>query len=249
MIAPTSVAAALADLDLEPLARGRLERYVAALLAKNATTNFTAARSAEAVAEHVRDSLALVPHVRESLVDIGSGGGFPALPLAIVTGYKVTLVESIAKKAAFLREVAADLGLSVTVVTGRAEDLGRDPAYRGRFASATARAVAGITTVLELAIPLLELGGVALLQRGAISPAERIAASDAVLVLGAEIDEEIAMPLATAAAGKTVHDGRRLLIVRKTLPTGPRFPRRAGIPAKRPLCVAYAGDPVDARDA
>ncbi len=241
MIAPDAVAAALADIELAPDARACLERYVAALLRRNATTNLTAARSPEAVAEHVRDSLALVPHVRGPMVDIGSGGGFPGIPLAIVTGFHVTLVESIAKKAAFLREISAELGLAVEVIAGRAEDIGRDPRYRGRFASATARAVAGVTTVLEFTIPLLEIGGVALLQRGTISAAERISASDAVLVLGATIEAEIATPLVMSLAPDSA-DGRRLLVVRKTLATGPRFPRRAGIPAKRPLCVAAGAD-------
>lgn len=230
------IAAALAALPVSEAVRARLARYVVALLARNATLNLTAARTPAAVAEHIGDSLALVGFVREPLIDIGSGGGFPAIPLAIATGYRVTALESIAKKAAFLREVARELELDVEVVSARAEDVGRNAAYRARFASATARAVAGITTVLELTVPFLAIGGLALLQRGQFSEAERAAASDAALVLGATIDREVALPSnGTLAAGD--HDQRRLLIARKLTATGPRFPRRVGIPAKRPLCT------------
>ena len=231
------ISASLGELEVSEAVRGLLERYVVALLTRNASMNLTGARTPEAVGEHVRDSLGLASFVRSPLVDIGSGGGFPAIPLAIATGCRATLVESVAKKAAFLREVASELGLTVDVVCARAEDVGRDPVYRERFASATARAVSGITTVLELAVPLLVVGGVALLQRGTFGAHERIAASDAGLVLGATIEAEIALGPSPVTGGG-VSDGRRLIVARKLLATGPRFPRRAGIPAKRPLCVA-----------
>lgn len=217
--------------------RAALELYIARLLERNAATNLTAARDPASVVEHVRDSLGLVPYVREPLVDVGSGGGFPGIPLAIATGAATTLIESVAKKAAFLRAVADELALPVEVICARAEDVGRDPAFRERFASATARAVGSVSTVLELTIPLLRVGGVALLQRGGLTPLQRAAACDAALVLGAavaseyEVVEEGVVERAPGGPG-----GRRLLIVKKLAPTGPRFPRRAGVPAKRPLC-------------
>jgi len=233
------IAAALGNLAVAEPVRSRLERYVAALLARNATMNLTAARTPEAVAEHVRDSLAVAEFAREPLVDVGSGGGFPGVPIALATGMRVTLVESVAKKAAFLKELARDQAIAVEVVCARAEDIGRDGRYRARFASATARAVAGVTTVLELTVPLLEVGGVALLQRGRIFVDERIAANDAALVLGAIVEDEVALPLQLEGVVDG-EDQRRLLVVRKTLATGPRFPRRAGIPTKRPLCLRPA---------
>lgn len=232
------IARAVAGTSGDAEIRAGLERFVARLLERNAATNLTAARDPAAVMMHVRDSLGLVPFVGDTHVDIGSGGGFPGLILAIATRRPTTLVESLAKKAAFLREIATDLGLPVDVVCDRAEDVGRDPAFRERFATATARAVAGVTTVLELTVPLLHVGGQALLQRGRFSAIERASAYDAALVLGAEISGEYAVGddgvIAAHAAGE---DGRRLLVVVKQLATGPRFPRRAGIPAKRPLCA------------
>lgn len=212
--------------------RDALGRYVAALAARNAMLNLTGAKTPEAIQEHLRDSLALVPHVRGPLIDIGSGGGFPGIPLAIATGFKITLVESIAKKASFLRDVVSELELPVEVINGRAEELGRDPSYRARFASATARAVGGVTTVLELTIPLLAIGGVAVLQRGTFDALERASASDALLVLGATLESEF-----LCAPGDDATDARRVLVVRKVEMTGGRFPRRAGVPAKRPLCA------------
>jgi 16S rRNA (guanine527-N7)-methyltransferase len=108
---------------------------------------------------------------------------------------------------------------------------------REAFASATARAVASTPAVLELTIPFLSIGGVAVLQRGKLDERERSAAADAALVLGAEIVDE----LAADPAGPEP-DERRVLVVRKIAPTGQRFPRRAGIPSKRPLCFEGAHD-------
>ncbi len=231
-----TIRAALAGIDASAEARVKLERFVALFLERNAAMNLSAARDPEAVARHVSDSLAIAPYIGASLVDIGSGGGFPALPLAIVTGVRATLVESTGKKARFLAEVAADLDLAVEVRSERAEDAARDPRLRGAFASATARAVASLPVVIELTVPFLELGGTAVLQRGRLDAREREAGVDAALVLGAEIVEEI------VTEPERGDDARRVVLVRKVAPTGPRFPRRAGIPAKRPLCYEAGTD-------
>jgi 16S rRNA (guanine527-N7)-methyltransferase len=218
-------------------ARERLDRFVSLLLEANAVTNLTSARTPEEVEVHVADSLTIVPYVRGPLIDVGSGGGFPAIPLAIVTGIEVTLVESVLKKARFLESVVEALGLPVRVRAQRAEDAARDPALRERFASATARAVSNASTVLELTLPFLALGGVAVLQRGRVAEVESIAAVDAALVLGGSFVEEIRI------GGESSE--RRVLLFAKEGPTGQRFPRRAGVPAKRPLCLP-GSPPVDA---
>jgi 16S rRNA (guanine527-N7)-methyltransferase len=214
--------------------RERLERFTTLLLERNAGTNLTAARTREAVAEHVLDSLALEPYLSEPFVDVGSGGGFPAIPLAIATGFRGVLVEATLKKARFLEETVRELGLPLEVRAQRAEDAGRDPALRERFACATARAVASLPAVLELTLPFLAIGGLAVLQRGRIEERERSAASDASLVLGGTLERE-------QRVGESELDERRILLVRKVSPTGPRFPRRAGVPARRPLCFDGTG--------
>jgi 16S rRNA (guanine527-N7)-methyltransferase len=231
-----TIRAALAGIDASAEAHAKLERFVALFLERNAAMNLSAARDPEAVARHVSDSLAIAPYIGASLVDIGSGGGFPAVPLAIVTGCRATLVESTGKKARFLAEVASALDLPIEVRAERAEDAARDPKLRGTFATATARAVASLPVVIELTIPFLELGAAAVLQRGRLDAREREAAVDAALVLGAEIVDEI------VADPERGDDARRVLLVRKIAPTGPRFPRRAGIPAKRPLCFEGPSD-------
>jgi 16S rRNA (guanine527-N7)-methyltransferase len=223
--------------DLSSDVRARLEHFIALLLERNAAINLTAARSTETAWAHVRDALLLAPYVRGPLIDIGSGGGFPGIVLAIATQAPCTLVESLAKKAAFLRDAARSLELTVDVQARRAEDLAREPDFRERFATATARAVGPATTVLELTTPFLAVGGRALLQRGRVTELERRAIADACLVLGAEPEPDVVDP-----AGAE----RRIVIARKVAPSNGRFPRRAGVPAKRPLCwnpsASEAGD-------
>jgi 16S rRNA (guanine527-N7)-methyltransferase len=207
----------------------RLERFSALLLEWNAKVNLTAARDPAAVAVHIRDSLSLAPFVRGPLVDVGSGGGFPAIPLAIATGVTVVLIESVAKKARFLTEALRALGIDGRVVCERAEVAARQADLRERFASATARAVGSLSTVLELTVPFLDVSGRALLQRGREEPGERAAGDDAALVLGAARVDEVAV------------DGmRRIVIFEKRAATPGRFPRRGGAAAKRPLCVVDA---------
>jgi 16S rRNA (guanine527-N7)-methyltransferase len=213
---------------LSSIERERLDAFATFLLEANRSVNLTAARDRAAVWEHIDDSLALAPYVKEPLVDIGSGGGFPAIPLALVTGMKMTLVESLEKKARFLRAAAERFALPIVVEARRAEDAAHDPALRERFACATARAVASGPSVLELTVPFLAIGGRALLQRGALDERERRAMFDAALVLGACVRDEILLG----------GEHRRLLIVEKTAPTAARFPRRAGVPVKRPLCLS-----------
>lgn len=216
-----------AKLALDDSVARRMERYVHLLLERNVALNLTGAKDLASATEHVRDSLRLLPYVRGPLIDIGSGGGFPAIPLAIASGMQVTLVESVTKKARFLSEVVRELELPVTVLAVRAEDAARTSELREGFASATARAVAGVTTVIELTVPFLNVGGAAVLQRGELADDEKAAANDAALVLGARVEDVIALG---------DDDKRCLLLVRKIEATGQRFPRRAGIPAKRPLC-------------
>lgn len=204
-----------------------LAHYGELLLEMNRHFNLTGASTAAELAPHILDSLTLVPYIQAPLVDVGSGGGLPAIPLAIVTGVPVTLVESVTKKAAFLEAAIGTLGLNGRVIPQRAELAGRDPELREKFGSATARAVSSAPTVVELVVPFLKVGGVAVLQRGKMDPRERNAVVDAAPMLGGELAEEVSL-----------NGERRILLIRKTAATPARFPRRAGVPEKRPLCFA-----------
>jgi 16S rRNA (guanine527-N7)-methyltransferase len=206
---------------IEPLAR-----FGSLVLETNRRFNVTGAKGAADLAPHIVDSLTVVPFVREPYVDIGSGGGFPAIPVAIATGVRVTMIETTVKKANFLRETLAAFGLAGEVIAQRAEVADHEERLRGRFASGTARAVSSAPTVAELLLPLIETGGVAILQRRNDEERGRQALEDASLMLGASIESE-----------RDLGDGRRIVLVRKTGPTQIRFPRRTGIPEKRPLCL------------
>jgi 16S rRNA (guanine527-N7)-methyltransferase len=214
-----------------------LERYVALLLAANERLNLTRVVAPPEVARlHLLDALAALPLLdaagAQRVVDLGSGGGVPALPLAIA-GPDVawTLVESVGKKAAALRSFVAALQLrSVEVVSERAEVIGRDPAFREGFGLATARACARLPVLVELALPLLAPGGQLLAWKGPLAPEspEVVAGTAAAAQLGGGavriVDPEI------PALG-----GHRLVVVPKLRRTPARFPRRPGEPARRPL--------------
>lgn len=213
-----------AGLD-DSVARG-IARYGAVLLAANERTNLTGARSTHELLPHLLDSLTLLPYVQNPLIDIGSGAGLPAIPVALATSFGVTLVESRAKRARFLAETIADLCINGHVVVERAESAARQTALRDAFACGTARAVGAATVTAELVLPFIAPGGLAVLQRGRLDSAERSSLQDAALVLGAELETIVA-----------IGEARSLCLIRKTEPTPTRFPRRPGIPEKRPLCA------------
>ncbi len=223
----------LAASGVDPALVEPLALYGQRVLAENRRFNLTGAKTAAEFAVHVTDSLTVAPYVADPLVDVGSGAGLPAIPVALATGVSVTLIETTLKKARFLEELMGELGLQGRVIAQRAEVAGHEPALREHFASATARAVSSAPTVVELLLPLLAVGGVAVLQRGHLDRAERDALGDAAMMLGGVVEREIRL------TGE-----RRIIVVRKERPTPPRFPRRTGVPEKRPLCVTgSAGRP------
>jgi len=218
--------AGLQAAGLDPAHAERIARFGAHLLEVNRRLNLSGAETPEELLPHLLDSLTIVPYLRGRYVDVGSGGGLPAIPAAIAADVELTLIEAITKKAVFLEGALTEVGLEGRVLPERAEQAGRDDELREQFDCATARAVSTAPTVLEYLAPLLKVGGRAILQRGAISERERDAVTDAAMMLGCFLSEEV--PL----------DGdRRLLICEKTSPTPQRFPRRIGVPEKRPLCL------------
>ena len=220
------LASLLSEAGAAPDLIDRLAHYGELLLETNRQFNLTGADSPSELIPHLLDSLSIARYVDAPLLDVGSGGGLPAIPLAISTGVPVTLVESVTKKAAFLEAALGQLQLNGQVIPQRAELAGRDPDLRERFACATARAVSSAPTVMELVIPFLKIGGLAVLQRGKMDSRERDAVADAAPMLGAELAEEV-----------TLEGDRRVLLVRKIATTPQRFPRRPGVPEKRPLCL------------
>jgi len=210
--------------------------YEALLLEWNERIALTAIREPRQVRlRHFLDGLSCVaatgPLDGQALIDVGSGAGFPGLPLKILyPDLRLTLVDSVAKKARFLEVVAAELGLGeVTVIAERAEVLGQDPAHREGYDWATARAVAELRVLAELLLPLVRVGGRALAQKGESAAEELTAAAPAITALGGGATHLLPVRLPETEAT------HYLVVIAKAAPTGPRYPRRAGIPAKRPL--------------
>lgn len=205
------------------------------LLTEQSDRNLTAVTEpANIVAIHFRDSLGLAdfPETRSALsaVDIGSGAGFPGLPLAIaVPSLSVTMIEARRKKCEFIEKTVMKLGLdNAFVLASRAEDAGRSE-MRATFDIAFARAVGSIAEVLEYCFPLLKTGGSALLQRGDRSPGdEKQARQVAELLGGTLVRIESVKPYSDA---KNLH----IWVFSKNSHTPDRFPRRAGVARKRPL--------------
>ena len=177
----------------------------------------------------VRDSLVLLDHLGDArrVVDVGSGGGLPGLPLKLARPeLYVTLIESDQKKAAFLVQASARLGVEVEVVARRAEDAGHDPRFREAFDVAVARALAAMPALVELCLPLVRIGGRLLAQK--TNPEEVAAAGRAIDVMGGRLESAQAAPSPARARGVVI-------VVSKVRPTPDLYPRRAGVPARRPL--------------
>ncbi len=221
-------------LSLSPQQFAQFQRYLDELIIWNERFNLTAVRERPAIIRrHLLDSLWLARHWGEaptSLIDIGSGAGFPGLPLKILRpDLRVTLVEAIGKKADFLRHVINTLDLSgVTVYNERIEVIGHRPGERGQYDLATARAVAELRVLVEYALPLLRVGGLLLAQKGRDPRDEIAAARQALTILGGEVRDWHPVTIPD-------EESRSLVIVTKVCPTPERYPRAVGVPARRPL--------------
>ena len=210
--------------------------YEKELVEWNQKFNLTAIRDVESIrTKHFLDSFSCVlawkanPPTR--LIDVGTGAGFPGLPLKILyPNMKLTLVESVGKKAMFCQHIVSVLGLeNVDVVKSRAEDLGQDAKHREQYDWAIARAVAKLNVLSEYLIPLVKIGGRMLAQKGESGPAEAQSAEKAMKLLGGKLEQLIPVNL------PGVVDDRYLVIVDKVAATPPKYPRKPGIPTKQPL--------------
>lgn len=208
----------------------RLASYLEQLLETNRSFNLTAVTEpGQAWHKHIVDSLSLVPALRarpelKSVVDVGSGGGLPALPLAIaLPDHSFTLLESIGKKARFLADVSATLGLrNVEVVEDRAEAFGQ-AAGREAFDACTSRAVSRLPVLLELTLPLVRVGGLKLALKGEQAPQEVAEAKRALQLLGGSVQGLRRTPTGT------------IVTIGKVQATPAMYPRRAGEPKRAPL--------------
>jgi len=213
-----------------------LTTYERELLDWNRKFNLTALRDSDSVrTKHFLDSfscaLAWGAHPPRRLVDVGTGAGFPGLPLKILyPSMRLTLVESVGKKAMFCEHIVRLLNLEhVEVVKGRAEDVGCMPEHRERYEWAVARAVAEMRVLVEYLLPLLRIGGTALALKGESAPVEAQSAERAMHLLGGRLQQLIPVSL------PGIVEDRYLVLVQKVAATPPKYPRNAGTPMKHPL--------------
>jgi len=222
------------------------QRYRDELVAWNARANLTAITDDASIQiKHFLDSLSCLTAISDfpsqfevwnlkseiRVVDVGAGAGFPGLPLKIVCpSMRLTLIEATGKKVAFLDHIVAALGLrNVTVIKGRAEEVGRNRAHREQYDWAVARAVAEMPTLVEYLLPLVKVGGKALAQKGEAAPAEVATAETAIHHLGGRLNR--LLPLELHGIAET----RYLVMIDKIAATPEKYPRRPGMPAKRPI--------------
>jgi len=238
-----SESARLMGLKLNEEHRKAFEIYYGELVAWNEKFNLTAITDYDQVQiKHFLDSLTCLLADEDftrticqqrgvRAIDIGAGAGFPGLPLKIVCpGLRLTLLEATGKKVGFLEHVVSRLGLvGVEVIKGRAEELGQDAAHRERYDLALARAVAELPVLVEYALPFCKPGGLFVAQKGAQGDAEAKAAEGAIATLGGILRRIVHLELPHLA------EPRSLVVIEKIAPTPEKYPRRPGVPSKRPL--------------
>ena len=229
-------------LHLDPGQYEQFVRYYRALAEWGRRVSLTSVTGWEQVQTiHFLDSLTvagvLPPGVLQSgrVLEVGSGAGFPGLPLKIAfPGLRMGLLEATGKKVAFLREVVALLGLSgVEVYHGRAEELGHDPELREGFDLVLARGLAKMPVLAELTLPFARVGGLLAAQKKGAFASEVAGAQGAMTVLGGGPAEVRELRLPGVLPG--VWEARAVVLVPKVAPTPSEYPRRPGMPAKRPL--------------
>jgi 16S rRNA (guanine527-N7)-methyltransferase len=214
--------------------------FLQALTTSNKTTNLISFSSDdELIKLHLLDSLMALlactshsPLGTSSLraIDVGTGGGFPGVPLALAQpSWSVTLLDSVRKKQLFLERIVSGLHLSGPALWGRAEDFAHDPAHRETYDLAFCRAVGRFSTALELTLPFLKIGGAFLAHRGEDGPEEAQTASFALKELGGTLSTSYAYQL------PGLSKKRHIVRIEKTKPSPREYPRRVGLPTKKPL--------------
>lgn len=222
----------LSDVQME-----QFYRYYEMLVETNKVMNLTAiTEMKDVIAKHFLDSLALINMEKNlnreaALIDVGTGAGFPGIPLKIAfPKLKVTLLDSLNKRVKFLNQVIGDLGLKdISAIHGRAEDFGSDLNYREKYDYCVSRAVANLSTLSEYCLPFVKVGGVFFAYKSGEVEEETKAAGKAVQMLGGKIESIEKFSLVEAEAE------RSFVVIKKNTSTAKKYPRKAGMPSKEPL--------------
>ena len=222
------------DLTLTEKQIEKFYNYMNLLIEWNKKINLTAiVEPKEIILKHFIDSLTIVKYIKkgETIIDIGTGAGFPGIPLKIVRDdLKITLADSLNKRINFLNEVINKLDLkNIETIHTRAEELGKNKKYREKFDVATSRAVANMSTLSEYLIPFIKVEGRCICMKGSDIDAELESAKNAINILGCEIESKDKFYLPNSDLGRSI------VILKKLKNTPSKFPRKAGTPAKEPI--------------
>lgn len=208
--------------------------YYEMMVEKNKVMNLTGITEWDEVLEkHFLDSISLIRAIDLSqdltVMDMGTGAGFPGLPLKIAfPNLKVTLADSLNKRVIFLQEVIDELGLEdIEAIHGRAENLARDKAYREQYDLSVSRAVANLSTLSEYCLPFVKIGGQFISYKSGECDEEVAASKSAVFLLGGKIKDVVKFELGES--------GRSFIVIDKVKGTSKEYPRKAGTPSKKPL--------------
>ncbi len=230
------IAAKIAEMEFNGSSKiaSELVNYMKGILEWNEKINLTAIKNpGEFVIKHFFDSFpaAMLPEFRnaETIIDVGTGGGFPGVPLAaLCPEKKFVLADSLAKRLRVIDAVAIESGITnITTVHGRAEDLGRNPDYRETFDVCVSRAVASLPVLLEYCLPFVKVGGTFIAYKGPEAEEEIKISSVALKKLGGKIDRVV-----DESDGTYNHN---LIVITKSSSTPKAYPRKAGTPSKTPL--------------
>ena len=209
-------------------------KYMNLLIEWNEKMNLTAIiEPNEIILKHFIDSITILKYIKDNstVVDVGTGAGFPGIPLSIMNPtLKITLVDSLNKRLIFLQEVIKELNLkNVELIHARAEEFGRNKKYREKFDIATSRAVANLATLSEYLLPLVKINGQAISMKAGNASQEIEEAQKAIKTLGGHINriDEFYLPQTDIA--------RTIIIIDKIKETPNQYPRKAGTPSKEPI--------------
>ncbi|MDD4296859.1 MAG: 16S rRNA (guanine(527)-N(7))-methyltransferase RsmG [Ruminiclostridium sp.] len=209
--------------------------YYRKLITWNERVNLTAITDErDVVIKHFIDSLTLIKYLpvsAKSLIDVGTGAGFPGIPVKMIRrDLSLTLLDSLEKRVRFLNEIIMESSLTdVSVIHGRAEDLARDPLHRGSYDVGTARAVASLSVLCEYILPFVKPGGVFAAMKGSEIQKELNEAAKAISVLGGKVEsvEKFSLPFENIE--------RHIILIKKIRQTPTQYPRKSGKPTKSPI--------------
>ena len=225
------------DIKLTVEQLDKFYNYMNLLIEWNKKMNLTAIiEPNEIILKHFVDSLTILKEIKDNskVVDVGTGAGFPGIPLSIANEtLKITLVDSLNKRLIFLQEVINKLELkNVEIIHSRAEDFGQNKKYRETFDIATSRAVANLSTLSEYLIPLVKLNGKCVCMKASEVEEEINQAKCAINTFGGTIERIEKFNLPESDIGRTI------IIINKEKSTPTKYPRKAGLPSKEPLSYA-----------